>query len=155
MNAVAEVNFAVTDLTIACREALLTLGVGHDTGTTSGPMYGAYVIPLKSSCGTVRDKDLGDLQLSDFDGHVPVAVTWGTPFLDEGGEPYVLASRVSFVPTGHDTIGSQGITGVAIVGSDSVTLMGARDLPQAFTVTETRPLYLDITLSLGTPTNQA
>lgn len=151
MFSVQEVNLAVPDATLALRKALLNRAVGHDTVAADGPLFGGFAIPLANITGSVRDKVLADLTLSTFDGHAPLALTWTAAVLDETGEPFLLAGRLTIVPTGSATIGSQQVTGIALVGSDSVTLMGAKNLDAPVTVAVGSPLYLDVTLSLLPP----
>lgn len=155
MNTIQEVNFTIDDLTIAGREALLNRGIGNDTAAASGQFYHARIFPLKASVGTVRDKVLADLTLSDFDGAAQQQITFVPAVLDETGEPYCLAQRIAFVPTGDATIGSQEVIAIGMVGSDSVTLLGAKDLLDPVTVnfTGSVTLNVDTTLALKPPVN--
>lgn len=150
MNTVQEINLAVPNLTAVARSAVLNRGIGHDTAAADGPFYGAFAVPLAAVVGEVHDKVLADLTPSTFDGHVPVALVWTAAQKDESGEPYCLATRISFVPSGDATIGSQEVRAVAVIGSDSTTLLGAMDLLEPITVNFIGPvrLYVDMSLSL-------
>jgi len=146
-----ECDFSVDDLTATCRLAILNRGVGNDTAASSGPLFAGRVFLLRDAVDDVRDKALADLTLADYDGHDNKALTWVTAVLDETGEPIVVANRLTFVATGHATIGENTIRAVALTGSDSVTLMGAANLPIQTIVNESTPFYLDILLTLPEP----
>lgn len=148
VNILQEVNLSWDDLTIAGRLAWLDRGIGHSTAAVDGPFYGAFLAPLKDNTGAVRDKVLDDLSVADYDGAEPQPLTWSPAAVDETGESYVLASRAEFVPTGDDTLGSQLVTGVALIGSDSVTLLGARDLDTAVEVKFAGPVALRVDTTL-------
>lgn len=155
MQTLQELNFSPGDMTLALEEDLLNRGIGNDTAASSGALYHARLLPLKAAVSDVRDKVLADLTPSDYDGVASQQMTWTTATLDETGEPYVLAARLAFAPTGDATIGAQTITGFAIVGSDSVTLLGAINLDVAVEVKFTGPvsLAIDTTVALKPPVN--
>lgn len=146
MNNLQEADFSVVDLTATTRIALLDHGFGNDT--VAGVGYAARATLLASAVGDVRDKELTDLTQADYEGKVMPAITWSAAARDETGEPVKLAGRITVTATGHDTIPSTVITGVALTGSDSITLLGAVDLPAQAVLSDTQPVSLDIVVSL-------
>lgn len=151
--AIQEADFDYTAMTAEARSQQLTLGTGTDTGTTNGPVYHGRVFLLKEAVGPARDLTLGDLVLADYDGAASQQVTWNAAVLDETGEPIVVSDQLTFVATGSATIPSNTIRAIAITGSDSVTLMGAVNLPEQTTVSEFIPLYLTLVWMLAPPSS--
>jgi len=155
VNTLQEINLGTDDLTVAGREALLNRGIGNDTAASSGSFYHCRLLPLKAPVGTIRDKVLADLTPADYDGAASQQITFVPAVLDETGEPYCLAQRIAFVPSGDATIGSQELLAIAVVGSDSVTLLGGKDLLDPVTVkfAGSVTLNVDTTLALKEPVN--
>lgn len=155
MEVLSEINLSVADLTDTGRDGMLHGLLGNDTGSFTGPLFGGFAIPLQEPVSSVRDKVLTDLVPCTYDGMVPVALTFTGPFKDENGEPYHKAAALTFIPSGDATIGTQSIAAVAFVGSDSITLHGARNLPAPVTTSyPATPVGVTATFSAGKPANQ-
>ena len=153
MNSLQELNISPAEMTFPLVEGLLDNAVGNSTIAAPGILYAARIAPLKTPIEPARELVLADVELSDYDGAAQQAITWSAAARDENAEPYLLANRLTFVPTGDDTIGTQVITGVALIGSDSVTLFGVVNLDPPVTVNPDTPFRLDLTVTTKPPVN--
>lgn len=155
MLVIQESNMAPADLVRAAHLGVLSDAIGHSTVGVDGTFYHSRIIPLKAGAAVTLDTVLADLTPCDYEGADQQQLTWNPVVNDETGLPYSRAATVTFVPTAPGDITEQTITGYAVLGDDSVTLLGAKNLNDPVQVNPDTPLQLTITLSLLPPTTQS
>lgn len=148
MLTIQEANFDPRHLTWPALEGLIDYGIGNSTVASSGPLYNARVIPLKAPFTPRYDAVLGDVEVADYNGAAQQALTWTTAVHDEAQNPYAIANRLTFTPSPTGDTPSQTIHGLALIGSDSVTLLGVFNLADPVLVDPDTPLRVDLTFSL-------
>jgi hypothetical protein len=153
MDNIIQVNLGLGDLTGLAVDALLNRGVGTDTAAANGPWYHGRLDLLKAPIEMTRETTAGAVTPADYDGHGQQQVTWHPAVRDDTDESFVRADAITFVATGHATIGSNTIHAVALYGSDSVTLIGAKDLPTPLVVNELQPIVVTLTIGAEHPTD--